>query len=63
MKRMEAFWAKKYNDLSYEKRSLLFRCKRYSSKNHVYDYQTLLLDKYNQRLKCYNAEVNDLILS
>jgi hypothetical protein len=63
MKRMERFWAKKFKTLSGEKRDLMFRCRRYSSKNHVYDYQTILLDKYNKRLKSYDAEANNLILT
>lgn len=63
MKKMEGFWAKKYKTLSCDKRNLMFRCKPYSSKNHVYDYQSILLDKYNQRLKSYDAELNNLILS
>jgi hypothetical protein len=56
MKKQEKYWEKKYKNLSYEKRDLLFRCRRYSSKVHGYDFQTVLLEKYNERLKGYNVE-------
>ncbi len=56
MKYYRKLWAKRYRQFVREKREFLFRSTPYSSKVHPKDYQSIVLDAYEERLKTENLE-------
>jgi len=52
----ESVWEKRYPEFDLSERELLFRTTPYSSKIHPNDFQTRVLDTYEERLKRENLE-------